>query len=325
MRDQYGRDICYLRISVTDRCNLRCVYCMPEEGVAWMPHSQILTYEQITQVVEAASRLGVRHIRLTGGEPLVRPQLYRLVEMVKGVEGIESVALTTNGVLLAQQLPQLRLAGLDGVNLSLDTLDPQQFAAITRREGLLTQVLEGLEAAAGTPGLTVKVNCVPTQFNEDQVVPLARLAQEREISVRFIELMPIGLGRDRHGLSQEQVMERLTDAFGTPVPCANPKGAGPGTYVTFSGFAGKVGFISALSHQFCHQCNRVRLTADGHLKTCLQYQDGVDVKPYLGEGVSPTALEGALEQAMYHKPVGHHFSTQTQAGDEKHNMNQIGG
>ena len=325
MRDQYGRDICYLRISVTDRCNLRCVYCMPEEGVAWMPHSQILTYEQITQVVEAASRLGVRHIRLTGGEPLVRPQLYRLVEMVKGVAGIESVALTTNGVLLAQQLPQLRLAGLDGVNLSLDTLDPQQFSAITRREGLLPQVLTGLEAAAGTPGLTVKVNCVPTQFNEDQVVPLARLAQEREISVRFIELMPIGLGRDRHGLTQEQVMERLTDVFGTPVPCANPKGAGPGTYVTFSGFAGQVGFISALSHQFCHQCNRVRLTADGHLKTCLQYQDGVDVKPYLAEGVSPTALDGALEQAMYHKPVGHHFSTQTQAGDERHNMNQIGG
>lgn len=325
MRDQYGRDICYLRISVTDRCNLRCVYCMPEEGVAWMPHSQILTYEQITQVVEAASRLGVRHIRLTGGEPLVRPQLYRLVEMVKGVAGVESVALTTNGVLLAQQLPQLCLAGLDGVNLSLDTLDPQQFAAITRREGLLTQVLKGLEAAADTPGLTVKVNCVPTQFNEDQVVPLARLAQEREISVRFIELMPIGLGRDRHGLSQEQVMERLTDVFGTPVPCANPKGAGPGTYVTFSGFAGQVGFISALSHQFCHQCNRVRLTADGHLKTCLQYQDGVDVKPYLAEGVSPTALDGALEQAMYHKPVGHHFSTQTQVGDEKHNMNQIGG
>ena len=290
-----------------------------------MPHSQILTYEQITQVVEAASRLGVRHIRLTGGEPLVRPQLYRLVEMVKGVAGIESVSLTTNGVLLAQQLSQLLQAGLDGVNLSLDTLDPQQFAAITRREGLLPQVLEGLESAAGTPGLTVKVNCVPTQFNEDQVVPLARLAQEREISVRFIELMPIGLGRDRHGLTQAQVMERLTGAFGTPMPCANPKGAGPGTYVTFSGFAGQVGFISALSHQFCHQCNRVRLTADGHLKTCLQYQDGVDVKPYLAEGVSPTALDGALEQAMYHKPVGHHFSTQTQAGDEKHNMNQIGG
>ena len=143
--------------------------------------------------------------------------------------------------------------------------------------------------------------------------------------MRFIELMPIGLGRDRHGLTQEQVMERLTDAFGTPVPCVNPKGAGPGAYVTFSGFAGRVGFISALSHQFCHQCNRVRLTADGHLKTCLQYQDGVDLKPYLEDGVSPTALEGALEQAMYHKPAGHHFSTQTQAGDEKHNMNQIGG
>lgn len=325
MRDQYGRDICYLRISVTDRCNLRCVYCMPEEGVAWMPHGQILTYEQIVRVVEAASRLGVSHIRLTGGEPLVRPQLYRLVEMVKGVAGIESVGLTTNGVLLTAQLSQLRQAGLDGVNLSLDTLDPQQFAAITRRAGLLPQVLEGLEAAAGTPGLTVKVNCVPTQLNGDQVVPLARLAQQREISVRFIELMPIGLGQDRQGLTQKQVMEQLTDAFGAPMPCARPKGAGPGAYVTFPGFTGRVGFISALSHQFCHLCNRVRLTADGHLKTCLQYQDGVDLKPYLAEGVSPTALEDALEQAMYHKPAGHHFTTQPQAGDEKHNMNQIGG
>lgn len=325
MRDQYGRDICYLRISVTDRCNLRCVYCMPEEGVEWMPHDHILTYEQITRVVEAAARLGVRHVRLTGGEPLVRPQLFRLVEMVKGVEGIESVTLTTNGVLLAQQLSQLQKAGLDGVNLSLDTLDPGQFATITRRDGLLPQALEGLEAAVHTPGLTVKVNCVPTRFNEDQVVPLAGLARERKIAVRFIEMMPIGLGRDQQGLSQAQVMERLTEAFGPPLACASPKGVGPGEYVTFSGFAGQVGFISAVSHQFCHRCNRVRLTADGYLKTCLQFHAGVDLKPYLEEKSSREALERAMEHAIFQKPAQHHFSAVNQAGDEENNMNQIGG
>lgn len=324
MRDQHGREISYLRISVTDRCNLRCVYCMPEGGVAWMPHSHILTYEQITRVVEAAARLGVRHVRLTGGEPLVRPQLFRLVEMVKGVAGIRSVTLTTNGVLLAPQLPQLRQAGLDGVNLSLDTLDPGQFAAITRRE-MLPQALEGLEAALHTPGLTVKVNCVPTGFNQDQVVPLAGLARERELSVRFIEMMPIGLGQMEQGIAQAQVMEQLEEAFGPALPCARPRGAGPGEYLTFSGFAGRVGFISAVSHQFCHRCNRVRLTADGYLKTCLQYQDGVDLRPFLEETRGQRELEEAMEQALLHKPAGHHFSQAHQAGDERNNMNQIGG
>lgn len=324
MMDQHGRNICYLRISVTDRCNLRCVYCMPEEGVAWMPHEDILTYEQITQVVKVAASLGVRHIRLTGGEPLVRPHLHRLVEQIKGVEGIASVTLTTNGVLLAQQLPQLRQAGLDGVNISLDTLDPQQFITITRRD-MLPQALEGLEAALRTPGLTVKVNCVPAQYNRDQIVPLARMAQHQDISVRFIEMMPIGLGRESEGLSQEQVIERLSAAFGLPVPCARPKGVGPSEYVTFPGFVGKVGLISAVSHQFCHRCNRVRLTASGYLKTCLQYDTGVSLKPYLDQRASMETLREAMEQAIYLKPASHHFSTVTQAGDEANNMHQIGG
>lgn len=324
MRDRLGRNIDYLRISVTDRCNLRCVYCMPEEGVDWMPHRDILTYEQITQVVEAAASLGVRHVRLTGGEPLVRPQLERLVEQLKGVEGIETVTLTTNGVLLAQQLPKLRQAGLDGVNISLDTLDPQQFAAITRRD-MLCQALEGLEAARNTPGLTVKVNCVPTQYNRDQLAPLAGLAQQQDLSVRFIEMMPIGLGREGNGLTHAQVMEQLEQAYGRPIPCEAPRGAGPSEYLTFSGFVGRIGLISAVSHQFCHQCNRVRLTASGFLKTCLQYDTGISIKPYLEKGCPGEALYKAMEQAIYEKPVSHHFSTVAQAGDEASNMNQIGG
>lgn len=324
MRDDRGRDICYLRISVTDRCNLRCVYCMPEEGVKWMPRGDILTDEQITRVVEAGASLGVRHIRLTGGEPLVRPQLYRLVEQLKGVDGIATVSLTTNGVLLAQQLPQLHQAGLDGVNISLDTLDPGQFAAITRRE-LLTQALEGLEAALGIPGLTVKVNCVPTQYNQDQIVALAGLAQSRELSVRFIEMMPIGLGRAYEGLTQTQVMEWLQGTYGTPIPCTKPQGAGPSEYISYPGFAGRIGFISAMSHQFCHRCNRVRLTADGRLKTCLQYEAGRSLKPYLEAGVSQECLKSIIEQLIYDKPESHHFSTSAQEGDEENHMHQIGG
>lgn len=324
MRDGLGRNIDYLRVSVTDRCNLRCVYCMPEEGVTWMPHRDILTYEQITRVVEAAASLGVRHVRLTGGEPLVRPQLEHLVEQIKGVAGVETVTLTTNGVLLAQQLPKLRQAGLDGVNISLDTLNHQQFAAITRRD-MLSQTLEGLEAALCTPGLTVKVNCVPARYNQDQIVPLAGLAQHRDLSVRFIEMMPIGLGREEEGLTQAQVMEQLEEAYGRALPCQNPPGAGPSEYLTFPGFVGKIGMISAVSHQFCHQCNRVRLTASGFLKTCLQYDTGVSLKPYLEGGRPTEALLEAMKRAIYDKPVSHHFSTVAQKGDEASNMNQIGG
>lgn len=324
MRDHRGRDICYLRISVTDRCNLRCVYCMPQEGVTWLPQGDLLTDEQIARVAEAGASLGVRHIRLTGGEPLVRPQLYRLVERLKGVDGIATVSLTTNGVFLAPQLSRLRQAGLDGVNISLDTLDPRQFSAITRREGL-DQVLKGLEAAVDTPGLTVKVNCVPTQYNQDQIVPLAGLAQSQDLSVRFIEMMPIGLGREYRGLTQAQVMDRLQEAYGMPTACTNPQGAGPSAYVSYHGFAGRIGFISAVSHQFCHRCNRVRLTADGRLKTCLQYEAGVSLRPHLVAGVSQDTLREIMEQAIYDKPGAHHFSASTQRGDEGKNMHQIGG
>lgn len=324
MLDQYGRDIHYLRISVTDRCNLRCVYCMPEEGVECLPHSAILTYEQIVRLVEQFAALGVTHIRLTGGEPLVRPQLYKLVNALRAVPGIKKITLTTNGVLLEQQLPELLAAGIDGVNISLDTLDRQQFASIARRDQL-DQALAGLEAALHTPGLTVKVNCVPTDTNRDQLVPLAALARDRDLSVRFIEMMPIGLGRNLGRLTQEEVLSVLTDAFGAPLDCPPPPGAGPSTYRTFPSFTGRVGFISAVSHQFCHQCNRVRLTATGYLKTCLQYETGRDLKVLLDSGADDAALRQAIAETIRQKPASHHFSTAAQSGDEAMNMHQIGG
>ena len=193
LRDGYGRAIRYLRVSVTDRCNLRCRYCMPEDGVDWMDHSNLLSYEQIARLVGLFAKLGVEKVRLTGGEPLVRRDLHRLAAAVSGTPGIREVAVTTNGVLLAEQLPGLVAAGLTGVNMSLDTLDREQFAAITRRDQL-PAALAGLEAALAVPGLKVKLNCVPMGENDSQLVPLAALARDRELSVRFIELMPIGLG-----------------------------------------------------------------------------------------------------------------------------------
>ena len=324
MLDQFGRNIRYLRVSVTDRCNLRCRYCMPEEGVAWVDHSAILTYEQIVRLVHLAASLGVEKVRLTGGEPLVRKGLAGLVRELKAIGGIRTVSLTTNGVLLAEQLPGLLEAGLDGVNLSLDTLDRAQFAALTRRNAL-PAAMAGLEAALAAPGLTVKVNCVPSGGNDDQLVPLAALARDRDLSVRFIELMPIGLGNTLTRRSEEEVLSRLEAAFGPAQPCPSDALGGPSRNVTFPGFQGKVGFISAVSHRFCQSCNRVRLTATGFLKTCLQYDQGVDLKALLDAGAEDAALLEAMADAIHRKPASHHFGGQREAADEGRNMNQIGG
>lgn len=324
MVDSCGRSIDYLRISVTDRCNLRCRYCMPERGVEWLEHSQILTYEEILRLAGLFAQLGVRRLRLTGGEPLVRRGLPHLVAELKAVAGIETVSLTTNGLLLADQLPELMRAGLDGVNISLDTLDRGQYAAITRRDAL-EQTLEGLEAALAAPGLRVKLNCVPTADNEDQWVPLAALARERALDVRFIEIMPIGLGDSGAGRTQAQVCRRLEETFGGALPCDQGGGAGPGYYVTFPGFQGRVGFISAVTHRFCHQCNRVRLTATGYLKTCLQYRTGADLRQLLRAGAGDRQLRDAIVQAILNKPSGHHFGAETEEEDEGSNMNEIGG
>lgn len=329
MLDQLGREINYLRISITDRCNLRCRYCMPAEGVQWVEHGRILSYEQLVRLARVFVRLGVDRVRLTGGEPLVRRELPSLIRGLKAEAGVRQVNLTTNGLLLADQLPQLLEAGLDGVNLSLDTLDRAQYARITRFDAL-PQALQGLDAAltqAAAGRLRVKLNCVPMGENDDQLVPLARLAQDgpAPLDVRFIELMPIGLGSSLPRRTEAQVLSRLEAAFGPALPCPQGGGNGPGRYVRFDGFTGRVGFISAMTHQFCDQCNRVRLTATGFLKTCLQYDKGLELKPLLERGMSDEALLEAIQAVIRQKPACHHFASQRAAGDEGRNMNQIGG
>lgn len=322
MIDGNHRSIDYLRISVTDRCNLRCVYCMPEEGVEWLPHDQILRYEDILRLGRIFAGLGVTKFKLTGGEPLARKGLDRLVAGLKAIPTTRSVTLTTNGVLLEEQLPALLDAGLDGVNISLDTLDRGRYAALTRRDGL-DAVLGAVDAALAAPGLNVKLNCVPTGDGQEDWTALAALAKDRPLAVRFIELMPIGLGRGLSPCTEEEVRGALESAYGPMAEYEGTLGNGPCRYFTLPGFAGKIGFISAMSHQFCKNCNRVRLTAAGFLKTCLQYETGIDLAPLLGQ--SDAALEEAIRDAIRNKPAAHQFTRDGVESGERHIMSQIGG
>lgn len=320
MKDGFGRTIDYLRISVTDRCNLRCRYCMPEEGVDQLSHEEILRYEDILRLASIFAKLGVRKVRLTGGEPLARKGLAALVEGLRAIDGIREVAVTTNGTLLTDQLPGLLAAGLTGVNISLDTLREETFRQITRREGV-GRTVAAIDACLAA-GLPVKVNCVPIA-PEEELVELAGLAKDRPLAVRFIELMPIGLGKDLRGRREDELRALLERAYGPMAPYEGHLGSGPSRYVAPSGFQGQIGFISSLSHQFCDRCNRVRLTANGFLKTCLQYDRGVWLRPLLGG--PDEGLEEAILAAVRDKPAAHQFAKGQVAGGERHIMSQIGG
>ena len=334
MKDKYGRTIEYLRISVTDRCNLRCLHCMPEEGVTLMQHADILSYEEIAAVAAEAAKLGIRRIRLTGGEPLVRPQLHKLAGMLKEVPGIETVVLTTNAVLLKEQLPQLIEAGLDGVNISLNAMDREAYLAFTGRDEF-DRAMEGLHAALDCPDLKVKVNCVPTAGREEQLLKLAQVARDTRAAVRFIELMPIGMGSRVKGIAKEDLLRLLSDRFGQPARAGSggrPSGScrqadyqiqGPAEYYHFEGFQSDIGFISAVSNCFCEKCNRIRLTADGKLKSCLAYPAGEDVRAILRSGADPQELRNAVIRCIESKPEHHSFgSSETEEGRL---MSQIGG
>lgn len=281
MKDSFGRDIDYLRVSVTDRCNLRCVYCMPEEGVKPLSHQDILTYEEIIQLVEVARSLGVRHVRITGGEPLVRKDLVYLIRGIKEL-GIEDLSMTTNGTLLSSLALDLKKAGLDRVNISLDTLDPVKFRGITRR-GNLQDVLDGIRSAIDAGLNPVKINTVVmASLNLDQVIELARLSIKYPVHVRFIEVMPVGpddLLAQKDYVPLKDIVNQVSKLG--PLQPVNVTGAGPAQSVKLPGAQGSIGFIGALSHPFCSRCNRLRLTADGKLRPCLMSDGEVDVKAVL--------------------------------------------
>ena len=323
MLDQYGRRINYLRISVTDRCNLRCRYCMPE-GVQDVGMKNILTFEEIWEIVKVSVSLGITHIRITGGEPLVRKGCADLILGIRKIPGVETITMTTNGVLLGNYAKQLKEAGVDGVNISLDTLDPEEFCQITgKRE--LPAVLAGIRAAKDA-GLPVKLNAVNRK--ELDPVPLVRYAQNENLPLRFIEMMPVGYGKQYVGRSNEELREMLEKTFGTAEKLVDSEelsrmGSGPAVYYRFSDLKVPVGFISAIHGKFCDTCNRVRLTAEGYLKLCLCYDQGVDLRHVLREEEKEN-LRTVMEEAIFRKPAAHCFEHPSEM-TETHEMVKIGG
>lgn len=315
MKDRYGRTIKYLRLSVTDLCNCRCVYCMGENGVPRLPHSAILSFEEIEEIVRAAVSLGVTKVRLTGGEPLVRRGIDELVRRLRGIEGVEELAMTTNGARLAEYAARLKSAGLDRLNVSLDTLDPEKFRRITRI-GELRDTLDGLDAARRAGFERIKLNTVLMGgVNDDEIAEIAALAKDGAFDVRFIELMPIGECTDWDRcrfLPAERVLEYLPK--GERVPSD-----GVAELWRPAGFRGTVGLIRPLSHRFCADCDRIRVTADGCLKPCLHSAREIPLRGKHGEALVRTIAEG-----MQTKPREHHMAD-GHASESRRGMNRIGG
>jgi GTP 3',8-cyclase len=297
LRDQWGRSIEYLRISVTDRCNFRCVYCMPK--------AEILSYEEIAEVVRQLAPLGLRRLRITGGEPTIRPDLESLIRQLKAIPEIEDIALSTNGAKLPQMASSLRAAGLDRVNMSADSLRPERIAAIARRDLGFDPIAAA--SAADAAGLSpIKINFVVLRgTNDDEIEDFARLTMERPWHVRFIELMPVGDMREltwEHVVPSDEVLQRVA-SLGTLEPDGGPaRGNGPAKYYKIEGAAGTVGVITPMTHTYCGSCNRVRLTADGRLRTCLYGDHEVNLRDPLREG---RALEPLFRQALAEKPKEH--------------------
>ncbi|WP_027092034.1 GTP 3',8-cyclase MoaA [Cohnella thermotolerans] len=329
--DRFGRRHTYLRISVTDRCNLRCLYCMPEEGMKFMDQDRLLSYAEIAEVVEAAAERGIRKLRITGGEPLIRPDLDRLIGRLASIDGIEEIALTTNGLLLAPQARKLKEAGLNRVNISLDTLDPARFRFIARR-GNLEKVLEGVRAAAEAGLNPIKLNCVLLKgINEDEIETFLRMSVEQPLHIRFIEYMPIGhddAGWRNHYLPLGRVLETARmKGYELEAASEAPEGSGPSENWRIRGAAGTFGLIHPISDHFCKNCNRLRLTADGHIKPCLYWMDELNVRPALG---SREALDALLDRAMAIKPENHEMAALLAGEAQSHvpterRMSQIGG
>jgi cyclic pyranopterin phosphate synthase len=335
LSDLFNRPINYLRISVTDRCNLRCIYCLPEEGIRLMAHDNILTYEEITAIARLAAELGINKLRLTGGEPLVRANLPSLVSMLAEIEAVDDISLTTNGILLKEYASELKRAGLRRVNVSLDSLNQDKFERITRRRKL-AEVLQGIEAAKACGLNPVKINMVVMRgVNDDEVLDFARLTVSEGWHVRFIELMPFHPENPPEGHSTqaggefqpmfipaEEIKERL-GSLGELEPHMGMSGNGPAKYFRFSEAKGTVGFITPVSQHFCFQCNRLRLTAEGKLRPCLLNDQEIDLRQPLRDGASPEKLKQLIIEAAQKKPRKHKLAKGRVSS--KRLMSQVGG
>jgi cyclic pyranopterin phosphate synthase len=305
--DNYQRRINYLRLSITDRCNLRCRYCMPEEGVEMVGHGDLLTYEEIVRTIEVFACHGISKVRITGGEPLVRRGVVDLVKAIARIKGIKDLSLTTNGVLLKEYAGALVQAGLRRINISLDTLRPDRFADITRRDNF-KEVWEGIEEALRQRLSPVKVNVVVIKgLNDDEIKDFARLSLTYPLHIRFIEFMPVGDGNEWHGeetIPSSQIMEEIR-GIGELIPMGPYENGGPAKRYYIKGGKGEIGFISPISSHFCAQCNRLRLTPDGKIRTCLFSDEEIDLKAALRKVGGEATLEEILYRALQAKPEGH--------------------
>ena len=317
MIDKFGRDITYMRLSVTDKCNLRCRYCMPVEGICLKEHREMLTEDEMITAVEAAASLGVKKLRITGGEPLVKRNIVSICRRAAAVEGIGEVCLTTNGLMLPKLAKDLKDAGVKRINLSLDTLDPQKYAYITRI-GTLDDFMAGLNAALDAGFEKIKINAVLIGgFNDNEIVPLAELTKQYPVDMRFIEMMPMydsGDFQEASFVPNTRVLEALPDA----VPVESDGGVAK--LYRLPGALGNVGLISPLNAHFCGTCNRIRLTADGKIKPCLHSDAEYSIK-----GMDFDGMKAELEKAIWNKPQWHGDLDATHRSQAGRNMNQIGG
>jgi GTP 3',8-cyclase len=319
------RTIDYIRISVTDRCNLRCVYCMPEEGVDLLKHQQMMSFEEIYNLVKALVPSGIKKIRLTGGEPLVRSGIESLIRMLRSIPEIEDITLTTNGILLEEMAEGLKAAGLTRVNVSLDSLEESRFKQITRW-GNLDKVLKGIDKAIETGLKPVKINVVAIKgFNDDEFVNFVEYAYNKEVQVRFIELMPIGESDDE-AILKHYPIDKIKELIETKYQLeetSDIKTNGPAENYKIIGGKGSVGFIGALSHKFCSTCNRLRVTSDGKIRPCLYIDKEYDVLKHIREGASADELRAFVEEIILGKPEGHNMEEGW--GNQRRKMSQIGG
>lgn len=327
LTDSFGRVHTNLRISVTDRCNIRCFYCMPNENVVFRPRAEILSFEEITRIVRVLAPLGVNKLRLTGGEPLVRTGLPNLISMLRDVPGIRDVAMTTNGLLLAEHAEALQAAGLDRLNVSLDGLREETFRRIARREGL-HRVLEGIEAAQRAGFQRIRLNAVAIRgITEDEVVPLGRFARERHMELRFIEFMPLDAENQWQTdqvLTGETIREMLEREFGPLLPAERPDPSQPAVDFEFADGGGRVGFINPVTQPFCHECNRLRVTADGKVRNCLFSTVEWDVRQLLRDGATDGEIESLVRDCIRQKKPGHGIDSPEFIKPERA-MYQIGG
>lgn len=312
LSDSFQRPINYMRVSVTDRCNFRCQYCMPEEGVPWISHADILSYEELLTVIRAGAEMGINRIRITGGEPLVRAGIIDFVRMVAQIPNMVDISMTTNASLLEKRAEALKQAGLDRVNISLDTLNPDKFKKICRCRDSncdLASVLKGIEAARKAGLEPVKINMVVMAgVNDEEILDFAKKTIDEGWHVRFIELMPYTghNGQTPRGISSREVKKRL-DPLGKMEPYKHSKGNGPAKYYRLPEAKGTIGFITAISEHFCVSCNRLRLTADGQLRPCLMSETMIDLREPIRSGMPEEKIKELIRQAVTAKPMGHHL------------------